>query len=290
MKSVSHIQRNPHGHWVGDGFPVRSIFSYNDNPAAFSPFLLLDFGGPTTFDPTTKRRGVGAHPHRGFETVTIVYEGEVSHRDSTGAGGTIGPGDVQWMTAASGIVHEEFHSDAFGRRGGPFQMVQLWVNLPARDKMAPPGYQGITAAQTPTVDLQDVNGQGAGTARLIAGSLLGEQGPAKTFTPMQVWDVRVLAGHTVALPAPEGHTTVPLVLRGRVKTQDGAEATDAEMIVYERAGEGVTLTAVTDTTLLWLAGEPIDEPVVGYGPFVMNSEAEIHQAFADFQSGAMGRL
>ena len=286
MKSVSHIQRNPHGHWVGDGFPVRSIFSYDDNPRAFSPFLLLDFGGPTTFDPTTKRRGVGAHPHRGFETVTIVYDGEVSHRDSTGAGGTIGPGDVQWMTAAAGIVHEEFHSEAFGRSGGPFQMVQLWVNLPARDKMAPPGYQGITAAQTPTVNLPD----GAGTARLIAGSLLGAQGPARTFTPMQVWDVQIKVGHTVTMPAPEGHTTVPLVLKGRVKTQDGAEATDAEMIVYERAGEGVTLTAVTDTTLLWLAGEPIDEPVVGYGPFVMNSEAEIHQAFSDFQSGRMGVL
>ena len=290
MKSVSHIQRNPHGHWVGDGFPVRSIFSYNDNPVAFSPFLLLDFGGPTTFDPTTKRRGVGAHPHRGFETVTIVYDGEVSHRDSTGAGGTIGPGDIQWMTAASGIVHEEFHSEAFGLRGGPFQMVQLWVNLPARDKMAPPGYQGITAAQTPTVTLQDVKGEAAGTARLIAGELLGERGPAKTFTPMQVWDVQIRAGHTVTLPAPEGHTTVPLVLRGRVKTQDGAEATDAEMIVYERAGEGVTLTAVTDTRVLWLAGEPIDEPVVGYGPFVMNTPQEIQQAFVDFQSGRMGRL
>jgi quercetin 2,3-dioxygenase len=286
MKTVSHIQRNPNGHWVGDGFPVRSIFSYNDNPTAFSPFLLLDFGGPTTFDPTTQRRGVGAHPHRGFETVTIVYDGEVSHRDSTGAGGTIGPGDIQWMTAASGIVHEEFHSEAFGRRGGPFQMVQLWVNLPAADKMKPPGYQGITADQTPTVELPD----GAGTARLIAGEFQGERAPAHTFTPMQVWDLRLKAGHTVTLPAPAGHTTVPLVLKGRIKTQDGAEATDAEMIVFRREGEGVTLTAATDATVLWLSGEPIDEPVVGYGPFVMNTEAEIHQAFADFQSGKMGQL
>jgi quercetin 2,3-dioxygenase len=286
MKTVSHIQRNPNGHWVGDGFPVRSIFSYNDNPAAFSPFLLLDFGGPTTFDPTPQRRGVGAHPHRGFETVTIVYDGEVSHRDSSGGGGTIGPGDIQWMTAASGIVHEEFHSEAFGRRGGPFQMVQLWVNLPAADKMKPPGYQGITADQTPTVELPD----GAGTARLIAGEFQGERAPAHTFTPMQVWDLRLKAGHTVTLPAPAGHTTVPLVLKGRIKTQDGAEATDAEMIVFRREGEGVTLTAATDATVLWLSGEPIDEPVVGYGPFVMNSEAEIHQAFADFQSGKMGQL
>lgn len=286
MKKLSFIQRNTQSHWVGDGFPVRTLFSYNDDPAAFSPFLMLDYGGPTRFEPTLKRRGVGAHPHRGFETVTLVYDGEVSHRDSTGAGGTIGPGGVQWMTAASGIVHEEFHSEAYARSGGPFQMVQLWVNLPARHKMAAPGYQGITAAQTPTLALPD----GAGTVRLIAGEYLGTQAPAKTFTPMQVWDVRLNAGHTVTLPAPEGHTTVPLVLRGRVQTPDGAQASDAEMIVYSRAGEGVTLTALTDTTLLWLAGEPINEPVVGYGPFVMNTAQEIHQAFADFQSGKMGRL
>lgn len=286
MKSVSHIQRNPHGHWVGDGFPVRSIFSYNDDPTQFSPFLLLDFGGPTTFEPTTKRRGVGAHPHRGFETVTLVYQGEVSHRDSTGAGGTIGPGDVQWMTAAGGIVHEEFHSDAYARTGGPFQMVQLWVNLPAHHKMASPGYQGITAEQTPTVDLPD----GAGTARLIAGEWLGAKAPARTFTPMQVWDLRLKAGATVTLPAPEGHTTVPLVLSGRVCAPDGEEATDAEMMVFTREGEGVTLHALTDATVLWLSGQPIDEPVVGYGPFVMNTEAEIHQAFADFQNGHMGAI
>ncbi|MBA4214824.1 MAG: quercetin 2,3-dioxygenase [Polaromonas sp.] len=286
MKSVSFIQRNTQGHWVGDGFPVRTLFSYHDDPAAFSPFLMLDYGGPVVFDPTTRRRGVGAHPHRGFETVTIVYDGEVSHRDSTGAGGTIGPGDVQWMTAASGIVHEEFHSEAYARSGGPFRMVQLWVNLPARDKMAPPGYQGISAAQTPTVALPD----GAGTVRLIAGMFQGALGPARTFTPMQVWDVQLKAGHTVALPAPVGHTTVPLVYQGRVKTADGQEAGDAEMIVYERAGEGVQLTALADTTLLWLCGEPIDEPVVGHGPFVMNTPQEIQQAFIDHQAGRMGVL
>ena len=286
MKNVSFIQRNTQGHWVGDGFPVRTLFSYSQNPAAFSPFLMLDHGGPTRFEPTTQRRGVGAHPHRGFETVTLVYDGEVSHRDSTGAGGTIGPGDVQWMTAAAGIVHEEFHSEAYARSGGPFHMVQLWVNLPARDKMAPPRYQGITAAQTPTVALPG----GAGTVRLIAGEFQGVQGPAHTFTPMQVWDMQIRAGHTVTLPALEGHTTVPLVLRGRVKAPDGTEACGTEMMVFERAGVGVTLTAMTDSALLWLAGEPIDEPVVGHGPFVMNTTAEIHQAFADFQSGQMGRL
>lgn len=290
MKSVSFIQRNTQGHWVGDGFPVRTLFSYNDDPAAFSPFLMLDYGGPVVFEPTTHRRGVGAHPHRGFETVTIVYDGEVTHRDSSGGGGTIGPGEVQWMTAAAGIVHEEFHSEAYARRGGPFRMVQLWVNLPARDKMAPPGYQGITAAQIPTLPLTDASGADAGTVRPIAGGFDGATGPAKTFTAMQVWDVQLKAGHTVTLPAPEGHTTVPLVYQGRVKTADGQEAGDAEMIVYTRDGEGVQLTALADTTLLWLCGEPIDEPVVGYGPFVMNTPQEIQQAFVDFQSGRMGRL
>lgn len=290
MKTVSHLRRPPHGHWVGDGFPVRTLFSYQDDPAEFSPFLMLDYGGPTHFDPTPHRRGVGAHPHRGFETVTLVYHGEVSHRDSTGAGGTIGPGDVQWMTAAAGIVHEEFHSEAFARAGGPFQMVQLWVNLPARHKMAPPGYQGITHAQIPRVTVPDADGRPAGTARLIAGSFQGVQGPARTFTPMQVWDLRLSAGHHVVLPAPEGHTTVPLVIAGRVRTAEGHEADEAEMIVYRRAGEGVALTTLDDTTLLWLAGEPLDEPVVGHGPFVMNSPAEIVQAFADFRSGRMGRL
>ncbi|WP_066271646.1 pirin family protein [Hydrogenophaga palleronii] len=286
MKTVSFIQRSAGGHWVGDGFPVRSVFSYNGAPERFSPFLLLDYGGPVQFEPTTKRRGVGQHPHRGFETVTIVYDGEVSHSDSSGGGGTIGPGEVQWMTAASGIVHEEYHGERFAKEGGAFEMVQLWVNLPARDKMAAPGYQGITRDQIAQVDLPD----GAGTARVIAGELLGVKGPARTFTPMQVWDLRLKAGHTVTLPAAEGHTTAPFVLRGRLRLADGQEVTAAQMAVHSRAGQDVTFEVLEDATVLWLAGEPIDEPVVGYGPFVMNSEAEIHQAFADFQSGKMGRV
>lgn len=223
MKTVSFIQHGGAGHWVGDGFPVRSIFSYHETPQLFSPFLLLDYASPTRFDTTTRRRGVGQHPHRGFETVTIVYDGEVSHRDSSGGGGTIGTGGVQWMTAGAGIVHEEFHSERFAREGGPFEMAQLWVNLPARDKGAAPGYQGITAAQIPQVDLRDEQGAG-------------------------------------------------------------------DMAVHSRPGRDVRLEVLEDATVLWLSGEPIDEPVVGYGPFVMNSEAEIHQAYADFQSGRMGRI
>jgi len=291
MKTLQSIQRNPRRHWVGNGFPVRSIFSYQDRAEVFSPFLLLDHAGPTRFEPTTERRGVGQHPHRGFETVSIVYDGEVSHRDSIGGGGTIGPGEVQWMTAAAGIVHEEFHGEGYARSGGPFEMVQLWVNLPAKDKLAPPAYQGITTAQIPSVTLTD-GAETAGAARLIAGELLGQRGPARTFTPMQVWDLRLNAGRCATLPAPEGHTTLALLLRGRVQaaTKDGDTAQPGDLMVFSRDGEGVTLRATTDTTLLWLTGEPIDEPIVGHGPFVMNTAEEIHQAVADFQSGRMGGL
>jgi len=288
MKTLQFIQRNPQRHWVGNGFPVRSVFSYTDRADLFSPFLLLDHAGPTRFEPTTERRGVGVHPHRGFETVSIVYHGEVSHRDSSGGGGTIGPGEVQWMTAAAGIVHEEFHGEGYARTGGPFEMVQLWVNLPAKDKLAAPGYQGISAAQIPTVNLPE----SAGTARLIAGELLGERGPARTFTPMQVWDLRLNAGHSVTLPATEAHTTLALLMHGQLAAADatGDTAQPGDLLVFSRDGEGVTLTAHTETTVLWLAGEPINEPIVGHGPFVMNTVEEIHQAFADFQAGRMGRL
>jgi Pirin-related protein len=181
MKRFLGRYGNDRGHWVGDGFPVRSLFSYNELGKHVSPFLLLDYAGPHNFEPTTARRGVGQHPHRGFETVTIVYDGEVEHRDSTGQGGIIGPGDVQWMTAGGGILHEEFHSGAFAKSGGPFRMVQLWVNLPAKDKMAAPGYQGILNAEIPTVTLAD----GAGTARIIAGELGGSRGPAPDLHPGQ---------------------------------------------------------------------------------------------------------
>lgn len=287
MKKLSFIQRSNGRHWVGDGFPVRSIFSYNDIHEEMSPFLLLDYAGPETFPPTTARRGVGQHPHRGFETVTIVYDGEVEHRDSTGGGGTIGPGDVQWMTAAGGIVHEEYHGTEFAKRGGRFEMIQLWVNLPAKDKMSAPGYQGILDAQIPKVELP----AGAGFVRVIAGNYNGTQGPARTFSPMNVWDVRVKAGQRVAFELPEGHTTALFILKGGVKLAAGGEAVrEAELAVMERAGTELAFEALEDTTLMLLNGEPTHEPIVGYGPFVMNSQAEIRQAFADYQGGRMGRI
>lgn len=286
MKKILGVFGERDQHWVGDGFPVRSLFSYNRFGQHISPFLLLDYAGPKWFDPSDHRRGVGEHPHRGFETVTIVYDGEVAHRDSTGEGGVIGPGDVQWMTAASGILHEEFHSPAFSKTGGPFRMVQLWVNLPAKDKMAAPGYQSIRAGDIPTVELPD----GAGSMRVIAGEYEGVVGPARTFTPVNVWDVRLKRDATLQLEVPEGHTAALVVLSGHVTVGGTQGAGEAEVVLLDRAGSSVTIDADGDAMLLVLTGEPIDEPIVGYGPFVMNSDAEIRQAVADFNSGRFGQM
>ena len=286
MKNIIGIYTSPRGHWVGDGFPVRTLFSYDNLGKHISPFLLLDHAGPAEFTPTSQRRGVGQHPHRGFETVTIVYKGEVEHRDSTGAGGIIGPGDVQWMTAASGILHEEFHSEAFAQRGGTLEMVQLWVNLPATDKMAEPGYQTILDGDIPTLALKD----GAGSLRLIAGEFDGRTGSARTFTPIDVWDLRLTAGKAVTLDLHEGRNTALVVLRGTVQVNGLELVREGQLALFERVGDQLALEASSDAVVLLLSGEPIDEPIVGHGPFVMNSEAEIHQAFADFQSGRFGQM
>jgi redox-sensitive bicupin YhaK (pirin superfamily) len=286
MKKLAFIQSQDTGHWVGDGFPVRSIFSYHDRSAELSPFLLLDYAGPATFAPTQARRGVGEHPHRGFETVTIVYSGEVEHRDSTGGGGLIGPGDVQWMTAAGGIVHEEFHGTEFAAKGGLFEVIQLWVNLPAKDKMSEPGYQPITNAAIPRVELAD----NAGSVRVIAGRFGGADGPAHTYTPINLWDVRLNAGKRAEFEVAEGHTTGLFVLRGRIRLGTGETVGEAQIAVLERDGRRVVIEAEEDTVLLLLNGEPIAEPVVGYGPFVMNTDKEIRQAITDYQSGRMGRI
>lgn len=286
MKKILGTYSAPRPHWVGDGFPVRSLFSYDTLGRHASPFLLLDYAGPAQFTPTAQPRGVGQHPHRGFETVTIVYKGEVSHRDSTGQGGTIGPGDVQWMTAGAGILHEEFHSEAFTRDGGELEMVQLWVNLPAKDKMAAPGYQAIVDAQIPSVPLPE----GAGSVRVIAGDYLGHKGPARTFTPIDVWDLRLNQGAQVTLPVPEGHTAAVVVLRGTVQVNGETVVRDAQMVLLDRAGDALTLDANNDAVVLLLSGEPIDEPIVGHGPFVMNTRDEIVQAMKDFGSGKFGQM
>ncbi|XAH23224.1 pirin family protein [Xylophilus sp. GW821-FHT01B05] len=286
MKKILGVYSAPRQHWVGDGFPVRSLFGYDGLGRHLSPFLLLDHAAPTRFEPAAQPRGVGQHPHRGFETVTIVYQGEVEHRDSTGAGGLIGPGDVQWMTAGGGILHEEFHSRAFTESGGTMEMVQLWVNLPAKDKMAEPGYQTLLDAQIPSVDLPE----GAGRVRVIAGEFDGQRGPARTFTPIDVWDVRIAQSGVAHLPAKAGRTLALVVLRGTVLLNGEEVAREGQLVHFDPAGAGVEIEANSDATLLWLSGEPLNEPVVGHGPFVMNSEAEIHQAIDDFNGGRFGQM
>jgi len=286
MKQLAFIKRSSGDHWVGDGFPVKNIFSYRDIAKEMSPFLLMDYAGPAVFPPTTRKLGVGQHPHRGFETVTIVYEGGVSHQDSSGGGGTIGPGDVQWMTAAAGLIHEEYHSPEYAQKGGLFEMVQLWVNLPAKDKMSTPGYQAITSNQIPEVEMAS----GAGMVRIIAGDFEGNKGPAKTFTPMNVWDVRLKAGHHVVFDLPEDFTTALFVLQGEIRIGDGHAVHSAELALMERSGTQLEFDVIEDTKLLLLNGASLNEPIVGHGPFVMNSQAEIIQAISDFNSGHFGKI
>ena len=286
MKQIADILRAPPTHWVGNGFPVRSLFSHMSGGPDLGPFLMLDHAGPHEFGPADEPRGIGTHPHRGFETVTIVYQGEVEHRDSTGAGGHIGPGDVQWMTAGAGILHEEFHSHEFTRRGGALEMAQLWVNLPAARKMNEPGYQALRSADIPAVALPD----DAGTVRVIAGAFDGVRGRAATHTPMNVLDVKLARDRHTRLPLTDGWTSVVVVLHGTVRVNEDRIVRGGQAVHLDRAGDGVIIESNSEATLLVLDGEPIDEPVVGYGPFVMNTQEEIRQALDDFRTGRFGRL
>lgn len=277
-------------HWVGDGFPVRNLFPSNGLQLEVSPFLMLDYGGPQYFTPSEKRRGVGEHPHRGFETVTIAYQGSVGHRDSAGNSGVIAPGDVQWMTAASGVLHEELHEAEFSRTGGNFEMIQLWVNLPAKDKMSKPGYQAITKEQIPVVNLP-----GGGHLRVIAGEASSEgfaatKGPATTFTPVNLWDVILKAGEKVELTVPAGHNTAVVLRKGDVSVNSAKLSGEARITALSQDGTTVVIEAAADSELVLLSGEPINEPVASYGPFVMNTREEIMQAVADLKSGKFGQL
>ena len=283
-KTVLDVLTTEGPHWVGDGFPVRSLFSYLDKRHDLSPFLLLDHAGPEHFEPTDRRRGVGKHPHRGFETVSIVYDGEAEHRDSTGAGGTIGPGDVQWMTAGSGILHSERHSQAFAQRGGTFEMVQLWVNLPAAHKMTAPAYQRIEREAIPVVPLPDRGGE----LRVIAGAFGAHEGPARTFSPIDVWDLRLDAGGRASLDFEAGRTALLAVLRGTVTVGD-APIGGGQVGVLDRGVGRAIITSEDGARVLVLSGEPLGDPVVGHGPFVMTSRAEIEQAVRDLEAGRFVR-
>lgn len=286
QKKVLGRYGNDRGHWVGNGFPVRSLFSYSTLGQHLSPFLLLDYAGPHRFEPTQERRGVGEHPHRGFETVTIVYDGEVEHRDSAGGGGTIGAGDVQWMTAGSGIVHQEFHSPAYASTGGDFRMVQLWVNLPAKDKQAPPAYQTILAKDIPTISLP----QDAGFLRVIAGHYGQADGPARVFSPLNVWDVQLKQGASLTLHLPDGHNAAVVSLEGALTVNGSQELGNAQLVLLDHEGTDVTILAQEQSSFLVLTGAPLNEPIEGYGPFVMNTRAEIRQAIEDFNNGRFGGI
>jgi quercetin 2,3-dioxygenase len=286
MKKVVSIERKPSIHWVGNGFPVRTAFSFETLGYRISPFLLLDYVGPTEFVPTDQPRGVEEHPHRGFETVTLVYQGELEHRDSAGNHGKIGPGDVQWMTAASGVVHEERHSREFTCRGGTLEVVQLWVNLPAEHKMSSPRYQTVQDRQIPAVDLPD----DAGIVRVIAGKFEDVRGPAETFTPVNLFDVRLRTYHRAEFLLPPGYTTALFVLHGEVALPCGERAGESDLVLFTREGERLHIAARDEASFLILNGAAIDEPVAAYGPFVMNSKSEITRAIEDFQEGRLGRL
>jgi quercetin 2,3-dioxygenase len=285
MKKVLSIHRPGEGHWVGDGFPVHTVFHYEERPE-LSPFILLDHAGPARFEPVEKPLGVGWHPHRGFETVTVVFDGEVDHQDTAGNGGRIGPGEVQWMTAGSGLLHKEMHSPEFSRKGGRFEALQLWVNLPAKSKMTAPRYQTLREKDIPVVPLAD----SAGSVRVIAGEFRGNQGPAKTFMPVTVLDVRLRAGSKAKFHLRDGYTAAIYVLKGKVLLNGSDNASDTELVIFERKGDEVEIEAATDAVLFVLNGQPIEEPVVGHGPFVMNTSQEIRQAFVDLHYGRMGKV
>lgn len=286
MRAVVGTYSSAPTQWVGDGFPVRTMMSHAMQGEHVSPFLHLDYAGPEQFQPTSLSRGVGSHPHRGFETVTIVYQGEVEHRDSTGSGGLIGPGDVQWMTAAAGILHEERHSEGFARQGGTLEMVQLWVNLPARAKSAPPAYQTILSPDIPTVNLPD----DAGTLRIIAGCYAGQSGPARTFTPLNLWDLRLKQGRGATFDLPDGYMSGLAVLRGSVSVNSTTSAREGQFVLLDRKGGSLEIEAESDASVLLLSGEPLGEPVAMRGPFVMNTAEELQEAFSDFRSGKFGAI
>jgi hypothetical protein len=278
---TARVYPAPGLHWVGDGFRVMGYTSaYPALALELSPFLLIDYHPPYDYAPTTARRGVGVHPHRGFQTVTLAFDGSVAHHDSAGHGGVIGPGDVQWMSAASGILHQEYHEERYARRGGPFHMAQIWVNLPAALKMSPPTYQAIQAAEIPEVALP------AGKVRVVAGSFGAATGPARTATPLGMFEVALEAGGEVTFEVPAEHTAAVLVMAGGLAL--GARVND--LVVFDHAGDHVTLTAGPASRLLVLTGEPIREPIVQHGPFVMNTVAEIEQAIDDFNAGKFGSL
>lgn len=287
-RKIEGIYKGAPFHMVGDGFRVSNYFpGGNDFQQRMSPFLLLDYNAPFEFPPSSTAKGVGAHPHRGFETVTIAYEGSIEHHDNHGNHGIIGPRDVQWMTAGSGLLHKEYHEQEFSKRGGLFHMIQLWVNLPRANKMNPPKYQDLRNSQMGRAELPD-NG---GTVRVIAGDYNGVKGPAQTFTPIHLFDIAFKKNGKAKFNLPSSFNTTALVLQGKVKVNDTKTTHEGELILFENTHGDIFIEGLTDDSLVFvMSGEPINEPIYQHGPFVMNSREEIIEAFKDFQSGKMGNI
>lgn len=285
-RSIHGVFKSDGFHWVGDGFHVTQVIpGARQLSDRLSPFLMMDYHAPYEYSPTTNPRGVGVHPHRGFETVTIAFEGALAHHDSSGGGGVIRAGDVQWMTAARGILHKEYHEEEWARSGGRLHMMQLWVNLPADHKMDDPGYQALTADEIGVVDLPD----GAGSVKVIAGQYKENQGPAHTFTPVNLWEMNLAAQSATSFAFPAHENAAIFVLDGTIAV-NGTNAGTHEIVVFDNEGSDIELSTSAGAHLVVLNGEPIDEPVVAYGPFVMNTEAEIAEAINDFNSGRFGQL
>lgn len=287
LRPIDQIYRGAPEHMVGDGFRVSNYFpSATERMKRMSPFFLLDYHPPLSYTPTQKRRGVGTHPHRGFETVTIAFQGDVEHKDSAGNGGVIRPGDVQWMTAGGGVLHNEYHGKEFSEQGGVMQMAQIWVNLPKKDKLTPAKYQSITTHDIPEVLLP----KDGGKLRVISGSFGDAKGPAFTFTPANMFDIRLKAGGRMTIPIPRHFNAGLLILDGEVTVNDNYKVTERDFVLFKNEGETITLEARTNAKVMVLNGEPIEEPLYHYGPFVMNTPDEINQAIVDYNNGKFGHL
>lgn len=286
-KIIEKILLPPPPHMVGDGFRVHNFFpsGYAISNQRMSPFFMMDYNSKIDFSPRETPRGVGVHPHRGFETVTIAYHGKIAHHDSTGNSGVIGEGDVQWMTAASGILHKEYHEEEFSKKGGSFQMIQLWVNLPAKDKMSTPKYQAITNGQLGKYELPHEGG----VVEVIAGEFKGVKGAASTFTPIEMYNARLKKGASVAFDLPSTFNTGILVVEGEIKV-NGEKATADHFILFKNEGEVISIQANEDSVAFVISGDPINEPIAAYGPFLMNTHEELEQALEDFNQGKFGVL
>lgn len=287
-KKIERVIAPSAPHMVGDGFRVHNFIPYGNGMSMerMSPFIMMDYNSKFYFPPAKDQRGVGVHPHRGFETVTIAYKGKVAHNDSSGNSGVIGEGDVQWMTAASGILHKEYHEEQFSREGGDFQMVQLWVNLPAKDKMSKPKYQGITNDQITKYQLPD----DGGIVEVIAGEYNGTTGAASTFTPVNLLNAKLNKDANATFTFPAKHNSALLVIEGSIIVNDSETVPTDNFLLFTNEGEEFTIRALENSVVLILSGEPIDEPIVAHGPFVMNTQQEIIQAFNDVNMGRFGFL